>query len=252
MPLITGQSSTRFSQYTADQLVGTGVQTTFSLSRTPPTTASLIVTIDGVKQHSSTYTLGLNQIIFSEAPPLNAAIECISIGTQGATLVVTDSSVTTAKIVYKNVTSDKLEDNIQITSLGIGTAASGTSGEIRAANAITSYYSDERLKENVVRIEGALVKVRQLDGVTYNANQLAEEFGFTDKSKQVGVLAGQVESVQPEAVKPAPFDLVKDADGNDVSKSGQGFKTVQYERLIPLLIEAIKELDEELQKLKAK
>jgi hypothetical protein len=251
MPLITGQNSPRFSQYTSDLLTGTGSQTIFSLSRTPPTAASLVVTIDGVKQHSSTYTLGTNQIIFSEAPPSGSSIECVAIGTQGATLVVTDSSITTPKIVYKNVTSDKLEDNIQITSLGIGTAASGTTGEIRAANAITSYYSDERLKENIAKIENALAKVRQLDGVTYNANELAETYGFFDKSKQVGVLAGTVEKVQPEAVKPAPFDIIKDENGNDISKSGLYFKTVQYERLIPLLIEAIKELDAEVQRLKA-
>jgi hypothetical protein len=139
--------------------------------------------------------------------------------------------------------------NPQFGSIGIGTAASGTAGEIRATNQITSYYSDERLKENVVEIKDALEKVMQLRGVTYNANQLAESFGFINKQKQVGVLAADVERVLPEAVKPAPFDIML-FESTEISKSGENYKTVQYERLVPLLIEAIKELNKEIKQLK--
>ena len=140
--------------------------------------------------------------------------------------------------------------NVQFDSLGIGTAGSGTSGEIRATNTITSYYSDERLKENIVTIPNALEKVTQLRGVTYNANELAESFGYINKEKQVGVLAGDVEKVLPEAVKPAPFDIML-FENTEISKSGENYKTVQYERIIPLLIEAIKELNNEIKELKA-
>jgi hypothetical protein len=138
----------------------------------------------------------------------------------------------------------------QIASLGIGTAASGTAGEIRASNQITSYYSDERLKENVQIITNALDKVMSLRGVTYNSNQIAESFGFKNKEKQVGVLAGDVQKVLPEAVKPAPFDLVKIDENTEISRSGQNYQTVQYEKLVPLLIQAIKELNEQVQELK--
>lgn len=138
----------------------------------------------------------------------------------------------------------------QFGSLGVGTAASGTTGEIRATNAITSYYSDERLKENIVVIDSALDKIMRLDGVMYNANKIAESFGFTDKSKQVGVLAGQVEKVLPEAVKPAPFDIIRIDESTEISRSGENYKTVQYEKLVPLLIQAVKELNEEVKKLK--
>lgn len=140
-------------------------------------------------------------------------------------------------------------NNYQTGSLGVGTAPSGVAGEIRATNAITSYYSDERLKENITPITDALAKVAQLRGVTYNANSIAESFGFTDKSKQVGVLAQQVEKVLPEAVKPAPFDIML-YENVEISKSGQNYKTVQYERMIPLLIQAINELHEEVKVLK--
>jgi hypothetical protein len=139
--------------------------------------------------------------------------------------------------------------NLQFSSLGVGTASSGTSGEIVATNQITSYYSDERLKDNIEVIPNALEKVLSLRGVTYNSNQLAESFGFVNKERQVGVIAGDVEKILPEAVKPAPFDMML-FENTMISKSGQNYKTVQYEKLVPLLIEAIKELNNEIKQLK--
>jgi trimeric autotransporter adhesin len=139
--------------------------------------------------------------------------------------------------------------DLQISSLGVGTAASTTSGEIRATNQITSYYSDERLKENIELIPNALDKVMTLRGVTYNANQLAESFGYTNKEKQVGVIASDVEAVLPEAVKPAPFDIML-FENTEISRSGENYQTVQYEKLVPLLIEAIKELNTKIKELK--
>lgn len=140
-------------------------------------------------------------------------------------------------------------NNYQVNSLGIGTAASGTAGEIRATNAITSYYSDERLKQNIQLIPNALEKVLTLRGVTYEPNQVAESFGYK-KEKLVGVLAQDVEKVLPEAVKPAPFDLIQLQEGIEISSSGQNYKTVQYEKLVPLLIESIKQLKIELDEIK--
>jgi hypothetical protein len=116
MSLLSGQNATRYSQYTADQFVGTGSQTTFTLSRTPPTPAALLVTIDGIKQHSSTYTIGANQIIFSEAPPSGSAIETIAVGSQGLAYEVTDGSVTTQKLAGSSVTTVKLADSSITTS----------------------------------------------------------------------------------------------------------------------------------------
>lgn len=110
MALLSGQNATKYSQYSADQFVGTGSQTVFTLSRTPPTAASLIVTIDGVKQHSSTYSVGANQITFSEAPPSGTNIECLAIGNQGISYDPTDGSVTTAKLAGAAVTSVKIAD----------------------------------------------------------------------------------------------------------------------------------------------
>ena len=140
--------------------------------------------------------------------------------------------------------------NPQFSSLGVGTASSGTPGEIRATNQITSYYSDERLKESIELIPNALDKVMSLRGVTYQPNKIAESLGYK-KQNEVGVLAQDVEKVLPEAVKPAPFDIML-FENTEISRSGENYKTVQYEKLVPLLIEAIKELNKEIQQLKGK
>jgi hypothetical protein len=140
----------------------------------------------------------------------------------------------------------------QMTSLGIGTPASGTTGEIRATNNITAYYSDRRLKENIKPIIDAIRKVLSISGVTFNSNDLAETYGYTDRKTQVGVIAQEIESVLPEIVVPAPFDIAKNSDGTEYSKSGHNFKTVQYEKIVPLLIEAIKEQQAQIEELNKK
>jgi hypothetical protein len=178
--------------------------------------------------------------------------------TTGNTLTKTTLTGTTNQITVTNGTGSitlstpqdiATSSNIQFGSLGVGAAASGISGEIRAINQITAYYSDERLKENIVLIPNALNKVMALRGVTYTSNQLAESFGYTNKESQVGVLAGDVEKVLPEAVKPAPFDIMR-FEETEISRSGENYKTVQYEKLVPLLIEAIKELKAEINELR--
>lgn len=140
--------------------------------------------------------------------------------------------------------------NVRFNSLGVGTNASGVAGEIRATNQITSYYSDIRLKENLQNIPDALDKVLSLSGVTYNSNDIAESFGFINKQRQVGVIAQEVEEILPEAVHPAPFDIML-FEGVEISKSGQNYKTVQYEKLVPLLIEAIKDLNKKIELLES-
>jgi hypothetical protein len=136
----------------------------------------------------------------------------------------------------------------QFGRLGVGTAASGTTGEIRATNNVTAFYSDARLKDIAGPIDNALEKLSRIRGVYYTQNKLAESFGYNNYERQVGVIAQEIKEVLPEAVKFAPFDREMKGD-NEVSKSGEDYLTVQYEKLVPLLLEAIKELSEKVKKL---
>lgn len=138
--------------------------------------------------------------------------------------------------------------NSQFNSLGVNTAASGTAGEIRATNNITAYYSDIRLKTDITLITNAVEKIKQISGVNYRSNDIAAIYGYTDQSMQVGVLAQEIKQVLPEAVKLAPFDT-EYVDGVETSKSGKNYMTVQYDRIIPLLIEAIKEQEKRIEQL---
>ena len=142
--------------------------------------------------------------------------------------------------------------NYQMNSLGVGTGPSGTAGTILATNNITAYYSDMRLKDISGTIDNPLDKVLKLTGVYFTSNKLAESYGFVNKDQQVGVIAQEVKAVMPEVIDAAPFDTAYDMFGKAYSKSGENYMTVHYDRLVPLLIEAIKELKLEIDELKSK
>jgi hypothetical protein len=113
---------------------------------------------------------------------------------------------------------------------------------------IIAYASDKRLKHNIQRIENALSKVNSLTGMTYQWNNVGSQHGWSPdmETREAGVFAQDVQAVLPEAVKLAPFD-----NNMGVSKSGENFLTVKYEKIVPLLIEAIKELKAEIDELKS-
>jgi hypothetical protein len=99
-------------------------------------------------------------------------------------------------------------------------------GDITAIGNVTAYFSDDRLKNNLGNIPDSLNKVLSLNGFYFEPNQTALDFGYT-KQKEVGVSAQQVQAILPEIIAAAPIDPI--------------YMTVRYEKLIPLLIEAIKE-----------
>jgi hypothetical protein len=171
------------------------------------------------------------------------AITAASFSGAGTGLTGTASSLSiggTATTATTATTANALNtgNNYQVNSLGVGTAASGTAGEIRATNNVTAFYSDERLKTKTGNIENALDKVCQIETMLYHANETAVELGYDASIQEVGVTAQSVQKVQPEIVVPAPVD--------------DKYLTVRYEKLVPLLIEAIKELKAEVDALKGK
>ena len=113
-------------------------------------------------------------------------------------------------------------------------------GSITAAGAITAY-SDERLKDNIKVIDNALDKVTQLRGITYNRNDIDTDRRFT------GVIAQEVEKVLPEAIEVTTDNGALNGEGGATYAD---IKSVAYGNMVGLLIEAIKELKEEVDSLK--
>ena len=128
--------------------------------------------------------------------------------------------------------------------LAVGTTAltTATIGEIRATNEITAYYtSDARLKENVRVIESPSSLISQIRGVYFDwidehIEERGGEDGYFVRKQDIGVIAQEVENVLPEIV----------------ATRDNGYKAVKYEKIVPLLIEAVKELYREVEELKKK
>ena len=122
-----------------------------------------------------------------------------------------------------------------------GTLASGAltvTGAITATSEITAYFSDARLKDFHGTIDNALNKVNSLNGYYFTENEVAKSLGYDNDARQVGVSAQEVLAVMPEVIGVAPID-------------GE-YMAVRYEKLVPLLIEAIKELTAKVTELEKK
>ncbi len=104
--------------------------------------------------------------------------------------------------------------------------------------AYSTTISDERLKTDIVKIDSALDKVDQINGYTFTY--------ATDGKKSAGVIAQEVEKVLPSAITESTLPLKMGEDDKTE------YKTVQYDQLIGLLVEAIKELKAEVAELKGK
>ena len=128
---------------------------------------------------------------------------------------------------------------VQFASLGIGTAPDATyelkiAGDVAASGDIVAYYtSDKRLKDNIQPIENALDRVNQLGGYTFDWN---EELQKARKGHDIGVIAQEVQSTFPEVVV----------------ERDNGYLGVDYQKLVPVLIEAIKELSAKVKELENK
>jgi hypothetical protein len=122
-------------------------------------------------------------------------------------------------------------------------------GTMYTVGDIVAYSSDRRLKDNITNIPNALDKVLSLNGVTFDWNDTAIDAGFIPKIRfgDAGVIAQEVQEVLPQAVDNAPFDW---QEGK--SRSGENYLTVKYEKIVPLLIESIKELSAQNKKLEQK
>lgn len=106
-------------------------------------------------------------------------------------------------------------------------------GVLNVYDDITSWYSsDSRLKDNVTVIDGALNRISQINGYTFDWKPEAKK----DEAHDIGVIAQEIQAVLPEVVV----------------ERNNGYLAVNYEKIVPLLIQGIKELQSEVENLKAK
>jgi hypothetical protein len=151
-------------------------------------------------------------------------------------IVVTNGSGT---ITLSTPQAINTSSSVQFGSFGVGTAASGTGGEIRATNNVTAFYSsDRKFKENIKPIEGALDKVMAIGGKTFDwtdayITEHGGEDGYFVNKADFGVIAQDVQAVFPQAVRTRE----------------DGSLAVDYEKLSALAFAAIKELSEKVKKL---
>ena len=120
------------------------------------------------------------------------------------------------------------------TSLAVGAITpSATTGRIDASNDIVAFSSsDIRLKNNIKTIDKALDKVNSIQGIEFD--WIEKEIIHGNKGRDVGVIAQEIEKILPEVV----------------TTRDNGYKAVKYEKIVPILIEAIKDLSRQVDGLK--
>jgi hypothetical protein len=163
------------------------------------------------------------------------------------TVSISGSGATSVSGSYPNFTITSQDNNTQYTgNSSKGITLSGTtfqfsgthdstlhcSGQISSGQDIIAFTSsDERLKDNKLVIENSLDKVGKLKGYEFDWNDKQDIYEGHD----VGIIAQEVEKVVPEIVETRE----------------DGYKAVKYDKLVPLLINAINELKAEIEELKS-
>ena len=165
-----------------------------------------------------------------------ATLHISDIGTTNPALYVEGGSGSEGDIAWPHDEAMQIGHWNASTSTFTETLRLETDGDLHADGNIIAYsttVSDERLKTDIERINGALDKVCALSGYTFTYKH--------DGKASAGVVAQEVEKVLPSAVieKELAFQ------GDD-----EAYKIVQYDQLHGLLIEAIKELKAEIEELK--
>lgn len=117
-------------------------------------------------------------------------------------------------------------------------------GTFYSVGDVYSATSDERLKIIDGPITDAIAKVMQLEGFYYYDNEIAKSLGVVSDRRKLGLSAQKLQLTIPEVVVPAPFDI---NEKTGESRSGENYLTAQYERIVPLLVEAIKEHEHTIQ-----
>jgi hypothetical protein len=235
----TGPSSGNVSQPSWQTSEGisfnTSVASNFGIQTYPGQGTGFNFLTNGVT--NGTVNLATNAVTLN----LGTASTTTNIGVSGGTMTLGATTLTLSGTTTINASSSPTFSATglwgQWSKASFGTTADPGGGAILATGNITAYYSDDRLKTRLGNIENALEKLETLTGFYYEANDLAQSLGY-EATREVGVSAQDVHKILPEIVKPAPIDAK--------------YMTIHYEKLTPLVIEAVKELSAMVKELKAK
>ena len=178
----------------------------------------------------------------------------------GSTTLSDDITINSYNRIRMNIDTNNNNSN-EVFQVGIHTTGSGNTlmtlannGNFSVTGNVTAYSSDKRLKKNFKKIDNALDKVLSLNGYNFDWRMDKLE-GTTFKpdfeTNDVGLIAQEVEAVCEQATGPAPFDIQWDENNeHQVSQSGEDYLTVNYDKLVPVLVEAIKEQQETIEEQK--
>jgi hypothetical protein len=158
-------------------------------------------------------------------------------GGAGGTINVVDSTTATTQYLLFAEGTGSREIRARVSATAITVIPS--SGNISTPGDITAFASDDRLKNKFGNIDKPLERISKLNGFFFKFNEKAAEFGLDSNKQYVGLSAQEMMISLEEAVRPSAV-----ANGE--------YYTIQYEKTTPLLIEAIKELISENNKLKSR
>lgn len=179
---------------------------------------------------------GVTSAVAGTGISVSGSTGAVTIGNTGVTAITGTSNQVVASASTGSVTlslpqSIATTSGVTFGSMNLGSATGATTGQLKASGDIIAFASsDNRLKDNVATITDALSKVLSLRGVTYVWNETAEDMGLF--GPDTGIIAQDIATVLPEVV------TIRD----------NGFMAVKYEKMIGLLIEAIKELNAKVEK----
>ena len=161
----------------------------------------------------------------------------VGIGTQSPSNKFTVNSTAANQASIQYDASTRLR--ISVAGSGVATFTTDNNAACAFTKDVVAYAtSDKRLKDNIKPLDNALDKINKINGVEFDWNDTRDEDGkplHSYKGHDVGVIAQEIEEVLPEVV----------------TTRDNGYKAVKYEKIVPLLIEAIKEQQEEIDLLKA-
>ena len=237
---------------------------TYQRSFTSAGGASIVIPIGGTYNVRIKHQIGVNYLIGGEAITLKTpnftgintvkgdaprSVEINQAGFQslyGSNLFKVDTSLTANSFLtvrgksefsgstnFTNINASNADiANLSVGDISISSGVLTINGDIRATGDIYALAaSDIRLKQNISLIPNAIDKIKKISGYTFNWNDISKK---PIHIEEVGVIAQEVEKVLPQIVR----------------TRGDGFLGVDYEKLVPLLIEGIKSQQLEIDELK--